>query len=1150
MFTEKAQTIIDRAKDHAAAKRCAELQPEHLLAGLGQDPATAQRLAEALGLGLDAVMAAAGARAVPVSQRGTHTLSAAAKALLQAAKDLAEAVPNREQPGLIDERHLAAAMAGSPEISELLGAEARSREKVLALLAVWAAQGDDAVRLGELADTLRRLRAELLDKVFGQEHAVHAFVEGLFNAEVVAAADAVRKTPRAIFVFAGPPGVGKTFLAEQGAAYLGRPFKRFDMSGFSGHEQTDGLVGMSKLWRGAHPGALTEFVAKNPAAVLLFDEIEKANISIIHLFLQILDQGALEDKFTESGVNFRDTTIIFTTNAGKKLYERAGLMDSGPGGRGHHRRTVLDSLGSEINPATGQPFFPAAICSRLAGGYTVLFNYLGLGDLVRVAQQELARMGALFERQFNKRFVFAEEVALSLVLREGYGADARTVRAQTGLFVKGEVFRFCQLFTATQLDEAIAQIDTVRFSVDLPVDRLPADVQQLFVPPARPRILLVADRSLAELYGTNVPEVEWLHAENGEDALQLLVQRDVDLVLLDPSPGKAAAAAGSAAAEGQAGEGAGRIGPAIELLRKIRQRLPEVAVFLLALEDAIADEPARAEADESVVFACAQAGGVRGRIESRFIDARVDGWREHRDELATTLIATAAGLHRERQAVMLNRQRKALAFDVQPEFVPAAKAIEIQIRNLRLARVVAAADNGEILDDVERPQVRFSDVFGAETVKKELGFFLEYLKNPRRFLALGLKVPRGVLLYGPPGTGKTMLARALAGESDLAFISVAATSLVTIWQGSGPQNVRDLFARARRYAPAIVFIDEIDAIGRMRTGGAGSGHSEEMALTALLAEMDGFGSGSDQRPIFVLAATNYGIADEGAGAGGGRGSRLLDPALVRRFSRAIYVDLPDSAARREFLARRLASGRFDAVSDETLALITEKSVGLSMAQLDLAIEHAGREALRRGTAISGELLLDALDTMREGEVREWSLEFLERTARHEAGHAVLYWLSGWLSPEVSIVARGNRGGGMRRAEAEMNRECLTKEELLAKIRVCMGGRAAEIVYYGKESGTTTGAAADLEQATQLARQMVCRYGMDDGFGLIVIPEGAGNEAVTSAAGRILNREFELTLGQLEAQRPAVDRIVGALLAKNRILGKELESLLPVTAAGA
>jgi cell division protease FtsH len=278
----------------------------------------------------------------------------------------------------------------------------------------------------------------------------------------------------------------------------------------------------------------------------------------------------------------------------------------------------------------------------------------------------------------------------------------------------------------------------------------------------------------------------------------------------------------------------------------------------------------------------------------------------------------------------------------------------------------------------------------------------------------------------------------------------------------------------------------------------------------------------------------------------------LDPALVRRFSRLILVDLPDTAARRRYLTLRLKEG-----DPKVIDLIAEKSVGASISDLERIIDSARRAAFERGVPVSAEMALESLDTANEGEARPWSPQFLESTARHEAGHTILYWLSGWWAPEVSIIARGNHGGGMRRAEAEMKRESLTREDLLANIRTCLGGRAAEILHSGS-GGLTTGASGDMEQATRLARQMICRYGMNDAFGLLSAPELLSHpEALGSplyarvceAAASILDGEMKRSLELLAEHRDKLDRLAASLCERNRLYRSDLEQLLPAPPAG-
>ena len=1152
MFTDKAQTIIDSAKDYAFSSGAAELTLPTFLTAVAAEPQPRILLAECLGLTPEKLLAKTPEAPELISCPGKLPLAEPLRDMLAHARELAEDVPDRFQPGLIDLCHLACAMAMAREICTLLQVTPLAHEDAIELLALWYENEIQTPALAELTSRLRAMRSELLTKVFGQDHAIHAFVEGVFNAEVVAGADSTRKSPRALFVFAGPPGVGKTYLSELGAVHLDRPLKRFDMSNFSSHQQHEALVGMAKSYRGAHPGTLTEFVEKNPNAILLFDEIEKAHLNTIQLFLQVLDAGSLEDKFHERNVYFRDTTIIFTTNAGRKLYDKPNESGVHTANANFHRRTILDALENEKDPQTGQPFFPAAICSRMATGYPILFNHLGVNELERVARAELNRVCSLLEKQYYKRVTTHDLLPMTLVLREGVGVDARTLRSQAETFVKTEIFKFCQLFKTDRLDELFEQTDSVTIVMEDNIRHLDPEVRCLFEETQPPSILLITDVDLADLYTKNMPDFNWHTAANVDDAMELLAREDIDHVLLDLWIGKGIAGPTSTIDHfDHAPLAAKSLDKGQELLRKIRQRLPNMPVFLLSLAENNNDS--QGSIDEELFLACLRGGGARGMVLSHFANNIDDNWQDQRDRFTADLKETCRRLFREKAAYRLGQERKVLMFDTAPFIDNDKRQVTIRLRNLRLGRAIAALDAGEILEEVERPRTRFNDVIGAESAKEELMFFIDFLKNPKRFAALGMTPPKGILLHGPPGTGKTMLARAMAGESNVAFIPASASSFVTIWQGSGPQSIRDMFARARRYAPAIIFIDEIDAIGKVRTGGVGAAQATENTLNALLTEMDGFTSASTERPVFILAATNFKVEPEDPDAPE-RSARTLDPALVRRFSRTILVDLPDTAARKKYFTMRLQTGKRATVSQATIDLLGEKSIGMTIANLEQVLEFAGREAVKKNTEITDELLLEALNTVLEGEANEWDPALLERTAYHEAGHTVMYWLAGWWAPEVSIVARADRGGGMRHCEREMKLENLTREQLLTNmIRVSLGGRAAEMVEYGPEVGLSSGAAGDFRKASDVARHMICELGMDQEYGPLSHPEyrkhvetrnNPAFQIVDEAARKILKEELVKTQKLLEQNRQHLDATAKTLIEKNTIYRKDLEELLP------
>lgn len=1151
MFTEKAQIVIDLAKDIAFANGMNELSIISLIAAVCKKTEASVLFAECISLTPAQVREICPSLNEPIACPGKLSVSEEVKEVLQNAQELAERIPDCSQPGLMDIRHLVCGMGLSQEVCAELNVTPRSRDMVYKLLASWLSNDSQPVGLQQLTYRLTNLRNALLKRIYGQDDAIYTFIEGLFNAEVVAQADSNRVVPRAIFVFAGPPGVGKTFLAELGASYLGRPFKRFDMSAYSGVQQNEQLIGMPQSFMGAHPGTLTEFTEKNPNAVLLFDEVEKAHINTIQLFLQILDAGVLEDKYHERNISFRDTMIIFTTNAGRKLYDKSNENGIQRANATFYRQTVLDALENEKNPVTGDVVFPPAICSRLATGYPILFNHLGVNELEKLTRTELTRVAELFERQYFKRILIDDLVPMCLVLREGARSDARTLYSRAETFIKAEIFAFCQLFHTDRVDDVLSGIESLRFTVEESQGAIPDDIKTLFWPMESPKVLLITSQQESTILSNRIQGVEWRIATTPEDAINILADENIDLVLLDIWIGsQTGGLTDSIRLFDRIPPSARAIGKGQELLRHIRERLPNLPVYLLGIKDELDDPDQSGKLDDELFMACVHSGGIRGVFSIKETELASESITST-NTLSLRLLSICRHLYREKIASRLGEERKILSFDTLPRIDNAKHEVLISIRNLRLTRALAAVDVGEVLEDVERPQMSFEEVIGAERAKEELRFFINFLREPHRFAALGLKPPRGVLLYGPSGTGKTMLAKAMAGESNVAFLSASASSFVTIWQGSGPQNVHNLFSRARRYAPAIIFIDEIDAIGRARTGSISS-HGEEMALNALFTEMDGFIGPSPEKPIFVLAATNFNISNDNQ-ISLEHTTPTLDPALIRRFSQCILVDLPDKEARKKYLMVRLHDGKHNETSEEAIDICAEKSAGMSIANLEQVIETASREALRGNGCFTDEVLLEALAIQQEGEKKIWSPEFLMNTARHEAGHTIMYWLSGWLPSEVSIIARAEHGGGMRRNEEEMNRESQTREEKRESIRTSLGGRAAEMLYNGNINGLTTGAWADLEQATQIARQMICIYGMHDEFGLLSTPEllkypeamsSPLFQRVNELARGILDEEMATTMKQLTENRELLDKIVNLLIQRNRIYRKDLEEVLP------
>jgi cell division protease FtsH len=366
------------------------------------------------------------------------------------------------------------------------------------------------------------------------------------------------------------------------------------------------------------------------------------------------------------------------------------------------------------------------------------------------------------------------------------------------------------------------------------------------------------------------------------------------------------------------------------------------------------------------------------------------------------------------------------------------------------------------------PQVSFSDVAGVEEAKEELQEVVEFLKYPERFLALGAKIPKGVLLVGPPGTGKTLMARAVAGEAGVPFFNISGSEFVEMFVGVGASRVRDLFDQAKRNSPCIVFVDEIDAVGRHRGAGLGGGHDErEQTLNQILVEMDGFDTGTN---VIVIAATNR--------------PDILDPALLRpgRFDRRVVLDNPDLKGRVQILDVHAKGKPLDEEVD--MERVARQTVGFSGADLANLVNESAILAARRAKKLIGSSeFAEAIDRVIVGPARRSRVisdREKEITAYHEAGHALVAHLLPNADPvaKVTIVARG-QAGGFTKTVPEEDRSLITRNQLEARLAMAMGGRAAEELIFDQ---FTTGASNDLEQATNIARQMITRFGMSKKLG--------------------------------------------------------------------
>ena len=437
----------------------------------------------------------------------------------------------------------------------------------------------------------------------------------------------------------------------------------------------------------------------------------------------------------------------------------------------------------------------------------------------------------------------------------------------------------------------------------------------------------------------------------------------------------------------------------------------------------------------------------------------------------------------------------------------------------------------------EQDRVTFEDVAGIDDAEDELVEVVDFLKNPKRYTKLGARVPRGVLLYGPPGTGKTLLARAVAGEADAAFLSISASEFVEAIVGVGASRVRDLFKQAKEAAPAIVFVDELDAIGRSRSGNVGGlsgGNDErEQTLNQILTEMDGFEADTN---VIVLGATNR--------------PEILDPALLRpgRFDRRIAVQPPDRKGRVEIL--KIHTRSVPLGPDVDLDRIAASTPGATGADISLLVNEAALFAARRDhTAVAQRDFTDAIEKIILGAERQVVMTKVdrERTAYHESGHALVGMLTPGADPvrKISIIPRG-QALGVTLSTPETDHFSYARDELLAKIKVSLGGRAAEKVVF---DDLTTGAESDIQNLTQIARGMVGRWGMSEEIGAVAVADGRQDglllpgivpaspltqQLVDQEVRRIVDEAEHEVIELLKQERSRLDALAHALLDRETL----------------
>ncbi|MCM1540871.1 MAG: ribonuclease HI [Blautia sp.] len=940
---------------------------------------------------------------------------------------------------------------------------------------------EEDVSMQQLLMQVGAMESELRDRVVGQDAAIEKLRAAYFDRELTIRLQPNMRGPRSVYLLAGPPGVGKTFMAQQFAFKLGFPFKRFDMSGYSNKESIQELVGFARTWMNSEPGTLAEFVTANPKCVLLFDEVEKAHITVIRMFLQILDDGFCEDKYHKQDISFKNVIIFFTTNAGRQLYSNARKENLTL----FSDKVVIDALEKDKDPETKRPFFPPEILSRMSSHTILMLNHLKADAIYKLVKKDIKARLRRIKKKDGYELEWGDEYLTRTVLYSmGGSADARNASKAAGKLINKEIYELLKLVAEKQgLDES-GMVKKIEWKCDL--EGAADEIRELYFGETDcviPVFGTVKYKPAGKIKDNRV------HVKNTTDIkefMEMIHKEKVLFAVIDYIYGHEKAENGLSVVD------AGAIGR--DAFQKLREEDKEIPVYIL-------DGSRRHDYTEKEKIALMKRG-VGGFIESRYFEKQLE--QAYMDVCCQVVMETLTARH------------QVLTYETRKEYDEKTNAGSIIFCSFRLETAVDSEDRSAVLADDLRPDKGWDDIYVSEDLKRELEFFIQYLRNPKKYNKKGVK-PRGILLYGPPGTGKTSLAKVAASESGVNFLSISASEL----SGGGPEMVHDEFRIARKYAPAILFIDEIDAIGMERKNFS----MPNPVLNALLTEMDGFAT-IDNKPVFVMAATNL-------------GSRI-DFALQRRFDRSFEMGYLDQEGIRWLLEKQIKkhSDMFH-ISDKEMESIVVRSVGRSPAKLEQVVEAALREGIRSDRIIDDNLFDEMFEKSILGEEKaESSSGKMERTAYHEAGHALIDLYYGRPPAYMSIVARGGHGGYVLFGTEERD---LTKEYYLERICAVLGGRAAEMAFDGS---LTYGAVSDLKQATDIARDMVCRFGMYEkeiGLAVIEAEELKYNEKARELINRILSEQLETATDIIKANQDAMRRLAEAAMknGKKYLTGKEI-----------
>ncbi len=916
------------------------------------------------------------------------------------------------------------------------------------------------------------LNRELNKKIIGQVKAVSHLSNGYLSSSLVSP-----DGPRLIYTFAGPSGVGKTYLGSSFCELLnqheqsGYAFTEFNMEQYSHEKDAMKLFGTGVQYTDASLGTLTSKVRACPRHILLFDEIEKAHNTVIQTLLGMLDKGVAQDQTSQELINFKQCIVIFTSNLGQDV-----LAKNTQG----HALNVFDVLRQTANPSSGTKLSFEFI-NRLAKGYSVLFSSLRANHYLHIAEQAVNQSA-----KTNHNVTFYWPMRFSSFLVRALAPEISARQLGTILSkIKADILTK----SADLLDE---QSDIIEFTVTVNESTSQAEARQM--------LLFDNDKRLHDALNVLDTNVNINHVSTLESLPDQMKHQRPDALLIDSESVSQSQTSLS------------------EIIEKVREQNSSIPIFtyqLAQLEKAL-------QTDNDCV-------DVLEHFSIQLDDIK-EGFKELLGKVNHYLTVDKT-IQR-----MLSRNE---ALDYTLSVDKRDNKLVATFDNLHYKQLIQSKDLQEsTLFQQSLPSATLDDVIGLERAKMRLTEVIGWLRYPEKLSNFGIKIPTGFLYAGPPGTGKTLLAKAVAGECKLPFFSASAAELSSPHSSGTTENIKSVFAVARKYAPSILFIDEIDAIAGKRTANNdGASRDRNLTVNALLTEMDGFTT--QQEPVFVMAATNH--------------PHLLDDALTRpgRFDEIIYCDLPNKEARRIFF-ERFANKHNLSWPNETVDQLANVSQGMSAAQIDQVLRESIYQAVGNNETLSTEHVKDTIVRIVYGSPSDHitlSTEEKNRTAYHEAAHLVTHKLLFPTHPVdfVTIEPR-NQALGFVATRSPDEYESLSKQKVHDQLQVLLAGKVGEAICSGDQNQVSTGASNDIEKATRLAMHAIYEGGLEPSVGSVnvaMLTKYEESELLSNAQNAVktwlANAEENVTALLLN-HTDQLERVATRLIEKESLLKDEIDKL--------